>query len=104
MQMSFSTLLCSMKDLTGLHLSIRRPLLLRDAMLEYADKGADTKKPLLPKAEANQHEPHSSTEPPRQEVTSSSTDTGSYSCNYHGCTIRFETPSKLQKHKREAHR
>ncbi|KAL1963870.1 hypothetical protein VTN77DRAFT_7676 [Rasamsonia byssochlamydoides] len=33
-----------------------------------------------------------------------SSDTGTYTCTYHGCTLRFETPAKLQKHKREAHR
>lgn len=33
-----------------------------------------------------------------------STDAGTYTCTYHGCTLRFETPSKLQKHKRDAHR
>ena len=31
-------------------------------------------------------------------------DTGVYTCTYHGCTLRFETPAKLQKHKREGHR
>ncbi|KAM3065154.1 hypothetical protein ACMFMF_011282 [Clarireedia jacksonii] len=31
-------------------------------------------------------------------------DTGTYTCTYHGCTLRFETPQKLQKHKREGHR
>lgn len=31
-------------------------------------------------------------------------DGGTYTCTYHGCTLRFETPSRLQKHKREAHR
>jgi hypothetical protein len=36
--------------------------------------------------------------------TSSSTDSGTYSCTYHGCVQRFETPQKLQKHKREGHR
>ncbi|THD00507.1 hypothetical protein EYZ11_000071 [Aspergillus tanneri] len=33
-----------------------------------------------------------------------SADSGTYTCTYHGCTLRFETPAKLQKHKREAHR
>ncbi|KAL2855891.1 hypothetical protein BJY01DRAFT_203979 [Aspergillus pseudoustus] len=33
-----------------------------------------------------------------------SADAGTYTCTYHGCTQRFETPNKLQKHKREAHR
>lgn len=31
-------------------------------------------------------------------------DSGTYTCTYHGCTLRFETPTKLQKHKREGHR
>lgn len=33
-----------------------------------------------------------------------SSDSGTYSCTYHGCTLRFETPARLQKHKRDAHR
>ncbi|KAL1978208.1 hypothetical protein VTN31DRAFT_1067 [Thermomyces dupontii] len=33
-----------------------------------------------------------------------SSDSGTYTCTYHGCTLRFETPAQLQKHKREAHR
>lgn len=33
-----------------------------------------------------------------------SSDLGTYSCTYHGCRLRFETPAKLQKHKRESHR
>jgi hypothetical protein len=35
---------------------------------------------------------------------SSLADTGTYTCTYHGCSLRFETPQKLQKHKREGHR
>lgn len=31
-------------------------------------------------------------------------DTGTFTCTYHGCTRRFESPAKLQKHKREDHR
>ncbi|ORY64269.1 uncharacterized protein BCR38DRAFT_210777 [Pseudomassariella vexata] len=31
-------------------------------------------------------------------------DSGTYTCTYHGCTLRFDTPSMLQKHKREGHR
>lgn len=33
-----------------------------------------------------------------------SADGGTYTCTYHGCTRRFETPALLQKHKREGHR
>ena len=39
---------------------------------------------------------------PRPDDTSS--DLGNYTCTYHGCTQRLESPVKLQKHKREAHR
>jgi hypothetical protein len=39
-----------------------------------------------------------------QKPVSSLADTGTYTCTYHGCTLRFETPQKLQKHKREGHR
>lgn len=35
---------------------------------------------------------------------STGADSGTYSCTYHGCSHRFETPQKLQKHKREGHR
>lgn len=31
-------------------------------------------------------------------------DTGTYTCTYHGCSLRFDTPAKLQRHKREGHR
>jgi len=39
-----------------------------------------------------------------QRPADTSSDAGTYSCTYHGCPQRFETPAKLQKHKREAHR
>ncbi|TLD28931.1 hypothetical protein PspLS_03116 [Pyricularia sp. CBS 133598] len=33
-----------------------------------------------------------------------SADGGTYTCTYHGCSLRFDTPALLQKHKREGHR
>lgn len=36
--------------------------------------------------------------------TGTAADGGTYTCTYHGCTQRFETPALLQKHKREGHR
>lgn len=39
-----------------------------------------------------------------QKPMSTTADSGTYSCTYHGCAQRFETPQKLQKHKREGHR
>ncbi|KAI1388401.1 uncharacterized protein F4822DRAFT_245508 [Hypoxylon trugodes] len=41
---------------------------------------------------------------PSQKPAGSSADGGTYTCTYHGCTLRFETPALLQKHKREGHR
>jgi len=40
----------------------------------------------------------------QQRPIDTSSDSGTYSCTYHGCHLRFETPAKLQKHKREGHR
>jgi len=39
-----------------------------------------------------------------QRPAATTADTGTYSCTYHGCTLRFDTPAKLQRHKREGHR
>ncbi|KAG6037542.1 hypothetical protein E4U41_005008 [Claviceps citrina] len=36
--------------------------------------------------------------------TNTGADSGTYTCTYHGCTYRFDTPTMLQKHKREGHR
>ncbi|KAF3070605.1 Transcriptional regulator RPN4 [Daldinia childiae] len=41
---------------------------------------------------------------PSQKPAGSGADGGTYTCTYHGCTLRFETPALLQKHKREGHR
>jgi hypothetical protein len=46
----------------------------------------------------------SKTAVPVQRPQNTSADSGTYTCTYHGCTQRFESPAKLQKHKREAHR
>ncbi|MCJ1284594.1 hypothetical protein MMC26_003927 [Xylographa opegraphella] len=39
-----------------------------------------------------------------QRPSRTTADSGTYTCTYHGCTQRFETPAKLQKHKRDGHR
>lgn len=36
--------------------------------------------------------------------SSTAAEGGTYTCTYHGCTQRFESPALLQKHKREGHR
>ncbi|PYH99710.1 hypothetical protein BO71DRAFT_173096 [Aspergillus ellipticus CBS 707.79] len=46
-------------------------------------------------------------QPIKEEITrpeNTTAEGGTYTCTYHGCTLRFESPAKLQKHKREAHR
>lgn len=44
------------------------------------------------------------TSQPLKKPADSKADSGTYTCTYHGCTQRFESPQKLQKHKREGHR
>jgi hypothetical protein len=51
-----------------------------------------------------QNSQNSTSEQLLQKPASSTADSGTYTCTYHGCTLRFETPQKLQKHKREGHR
>lgn len=71
----------------------------------------------LPRLGSNSSDAHTTAElaaPPAQvpltngngitRPNNTSSDAGTYSCTYHGCTQRFETPGKLQRHKREAHR
>ncbi|OTB04373.1 hypothetical protein M426DRAFT_320973 [Hypoxylon sp. CI-4A] len=41
---------------------------------------------------------------PSQKPAGATADGGTYTCTYHGCSMRFETPALLQKHKREGHR
>jgi hypothetical protein len=52
-----------------------------------------------PQSSANSNHYVESTKP-----VSSTADSGTYTCTYHGCNLRFETPQKLQKHKRDGHR
>ncbi|KAJ5359512.1 uncharacterized protein N7496_011925 [Penicillium cataractarum] len=67
----------------------------------------------LPRLESTSSELHSGTMTPQARLpindsivrpNNTSSDGGTYTCTYHGCTLRFETPAKLQRHKREAHR
>lgn len=49
-------------------------------------------------------DPDSSQEPIVHRPADTTAHTGTYTCTYHGCTQRFESPAALQKHKREGHR
>ena len=62
----------------------------------------DVKQPMIKIERPNSELRQSSESPQRPENTSS--DAGTYTCTYHGCKLRFESPAKLQKHKREGHR
>ncbi|MCJ1381672.1 hypothetical protein MMC17_004783 [Xylographa soralifera] len=52
------------------------------------------------KSSQEQREPSAEIQRPSRTTA----DSGTYTCTYHGCTQRFETPAKLQKHKRDGHR
>ncbi|KAJ6109149.1 hypothetical protein N7486_001383 [Penicillium sp. IBT 16267x] len=65
----------------------------------------------LPQVDSNGSDLHSSADmtpqahaQPISRPTNTNSDAGTYTCTYHGCTLRFESPAKLQRHKREAHR
>ncbi|KAI1178147.1 hypothetical protein F4777DRAFT_127335 [Nemania sp. FL0916] len=55
-------------------------------------------------AEASNTDGGSSNDGPVQRPERTAADGGTYTCTYHGCALRFETPALLQKHKREGHR
>merc|ERR1711881_514499 len=51
---------------------------------------------------SSQNSNHSSVQTTKP--VSSAADSGTYTCTYNGCNLRFESPQKLQKHKRDSHR
>jgi hypothetical protein len=57
-----------------------------------------------PSEPSSQLQLHLSQSQSTQRPEDTSSDAGTYTCTYHGCTQRFETPAQLQKHKREGHR
>ncbi|RMD44433.1 hypothetical protein DV735_g717, partial [Chaetothyriales sp. CBS 134920] len=56
-----------------------------------------------PQPQAPQPQAQPAAQPPRRPADTSS-HSGTYSCTYRGCSLRFDSPAKLQKHKREGHR
>lgn len=59
--------------------------------------------PSVPSSQESIHRSQPRHEPVQRPANVTS-DAGTYSCTYHGCPERFESPAKLQKHKREGHR
>ena len=63
--------------------------------------------PSMPSSQQSVHDsrvqPHHAPQQ-MQRPQDTSSDAGTYSCTYHGCSLRFDSPAKLQKHKREGHR
>lgn len=59
--------------------------------------------PSMPSSQESAHRSQQRHEPVQRPANVTS-DAGTYSCTYHGCPERFESPAKLQKHKREGHR
>ncbi|KAG9774746.1 hypothetical protein KCU88_g5327, partial [Aureobasidium melanogenum] len=55
-------------------------------------------------AAAPQLQSQSQSQSQTQRPVDTSSDSGTYSCTYHGCHLRFESPAQLQKHKREGHK
>ncbi|KAF4335033.1 26S proteasome subunit RPN4 [Fusarium beomiforme] len=58
--------------------------------------------PRLSSAGSSSNESRNAT--PATRPSNTAADGGTYTCTYHGCTLRFDTPALLQKHKREGHR
>ncbi|QQK41849.1 C2H2 transcription factor (Rpn4), putative [Penicillium digitatum] len=67
-----------------------------------------SKFPSLPAVESTESSPPSQMNMPITEgvprPANTSSDAGTYTCTYHNCSDRFDSPSRLQRHKREAHR
>lgn len=59
--------------------------------------------PSEPSSQQSLHR-HQARHEPISRPANVSSDAGTYSCTYHGCPQRFDSPAKLQKHKREGHR
>lgn len=60
--------------------------------------------PRMGSAEASHAESDNGNDSHIQRPDRTAADSGTYTCTYHGCTLRFATPALLQKHKREGHR
>lgn len=60
--------------------------------------------PRLSSASSSSVESDNSGDSMRSRPSKPGAQSGTYTCTYHGCTLRFDTPVQLQKHKREGHR
>jgi hypothetical protein len=77
----------------------------RYPFIAYPPNGQDASASQLSSAESNSTGSAAYNTPaPQSRPAGANADGGTYTCTYHGCTLRFETPNLLQKHKREGHR
>lgn len=60
--------------------------------------------PSEPSSQQSTHKAQPSQSQQVQRPADTTSHEGTYSCTYHGCVLRFDSPAKLQKHKREGHR
>jgi hypothetical protein len=70
---------------------------------QYANNGTSESNPSSTPTRPTSAETPISRLSPKRPLTTNA-DGGTYTCTYHGCTFRFDTPALLQKHKREGHR
>lgn len=77
----------------------------RSSQAEVPESTPDFPAHLISMESTNEEGPASSqSTQPIARPNDTTSDSGTYSCTYHGCAERFESPAKLQKHKREGHR
>jgi hypothetical protein len=103
---TFNTLLNAQLPL-GLQMPQQYPFISQQQQQQQQPSAADMTTGMSSPASTNSGDvgasDQSSTASP-QRPASTLADSGTYTCTYHGCTQRFDTPALLQKHKREGHR
>lgn len=79
-----------------------QPYIFNNVHLSQRPSEVSTPQPLM-ESRGGEYEPEAK-KTELQKPAKVSANTGTYTCTYHGCTLRFDTPARLQRHKREGHR
>jgi hypothetical protein len=88
----------------SMSVSSRRESSFSDSLSNYTG-GAYMQGYSTPAAQSSRrYSDYSSSAPAIEKPLNTRADTGAYTCTYTGCSQRFNTSGKLQKHRREAHR